>query len=165
MGMYTLLSLGVEFKEGTPKEIIETLRFMIDGPTDEQMPPGMYHVSHSQQYAPHDIAHPLFKCDRWTMMLRCDSYYFDWQSHWELTRDDLYGEERAKYFLTGNSNLKNYDGEIDNFLSWLAPHIETSGFLGFKQYEEATHPTLIYLGEHGLAFFDVDNTVRLMENL
>lgn len=144
MGMYTALSLGVELKEGVPQEVVDTLRFMIEGPTDEQMPPGMYHVSAAQQFAPADFSHSFFDCDRWTMLFRCDSYYFDWQTGWRLDRDDLYGPERPKYYLTGVSNLKNYDGEIRKFLDWLSPYIDTTGFLGWTMYEEDLVPTIIY---------------------
>jgi len=52
--------------------------------------------------------------------------------------------------LTGCSNLKNYDNEIFKLLEWLAPYIDTNGFLGFKRYEEDYDPTLIYKWENGL---------------
>lgn len=148
MGMYTLLSLGVEFKKDTPKEIIETIQFMVDGNADELSP---------------GLAHPLFMCDRWGFMLRCDSYYFDWQTKWTVTKDYLYGIDEPMIYLTGNSNLKNYDGEIDNFLNWIAPYLKTEGFLGFKQYEEQQYPTLIFLDNQELTFFDTENAARLME--
>ena len=143
MGMYTALSLGIEFKDNTPQDVIDILKFMIDGPTEEQMPSGMYHVSAAQAFAPPHDGHRFFACERWTMLFRCDSYYFDWQTHFELFKDDLY-PDRAKYYLTGVSNLKNYNDEIMKFLDWIFPYIETDGFIGWTMYEEDEHPTLLY---------------------
>lgn len=166
MGMYTALSLGIELVQDVPQEVIDTLRFMIDGPTEEQMPAGLYHVSAAQEFAPADFDHEFFDCDRWTMLFRYDSYYFDWQTKWELDRDDLYGSDKPKYYLTGVSNLKNYDGEIRKFLAWLTPYIDTHGYLGWTMYEEDVLPTLIYKDENELRYIDVPlklaelNTIR-----
>ena len=139
MGMYTQLVLGVELKTGTPETVINILEHMIR------------HGSKDQRITLPD--HEFFQCNRWNFMLCYDSYYFDWQTRFNLDRDDLY-KNRPKYFLTGCSNLKNYDGEIAKFLSWLAPYIDTNGFLGFTRYEEAGTPTLIYKWENdAIQFF------------
>lgn len=167
MGMYTALSLGIELKDGTPKEVIDIIRFMVDGPTDEQMPSELHHVTAAQQFAPPLPDHELFRCDRWTMLFRCDSYYFDWETGWKLTQDDLY-EDRPKFFLTGVSNLKNYDGEIRKFLAWIQPYIDTDGFIGWTMYEEDPAPTLIFndaYEDRGMTFFNTPNAIRLMNNL
>ena len=145
MGMYTALSLGVELEQGVDDNVVDILNFMVNGSTDEQMPPGLYHVTAAQQHAPPPVPdHAFFRCDRWTMLLRCNSYYFDWQTNWELFCDELYGPDKLKYYLTGVSNLKNYDGEIRKFMEWLNPYIDTHGYLGWTMYEEDQLPTLIY---------------------
>lgn len=40
--------------------------------------------------------------------------------------------------------LKNYNSEIEEFLDWLEPYIETNDFIGYMKYEEFEDPTLIY---------------------
>lgn len=129
MGMYTELVLGVELKPTS--EVLDILRYML-GDVEER---------------PECINrddHELFKTERWECMLRCDSYYFDGQTDSKLFVDNLY-KDAPMYFLNVRSNLKNYDSEIEKFMDWLAPYIATNGFLGYKRYEEADDPTLIYL--------------------
>ena len=72
------------------------------------------------------------------------SYYFDAQPHTALLMDDIGGP----YFQT-LFNIKNYDGEIELFLSWIEPYIDAipGDFIGYWRYEEVTVPTLIYYKE------------------
>lgn len=123
MGMYTELVLGVELK--SDPVVIDTLKLMLDCNIKDKVV---------------TIDHPLFSTSRWRSMLRCDSYYFDGQTDSKL----VYDEPNEIYFLNVRCNLKNYDNEIELFLDWLCPYIETEGFLGYSRYEEADDPTLIY---------------------
>ena len=138
MGMYTQLVLGVELKSDTPETVIDILEYMIG------------HKPENQGIILPD--HEFFQCNRWDFVLRCDSYYFDWTTRMNLDRDDLY-PEYPKYCLTGCSNLKNYDDEIAKFLLWLAPYIDTNGFLGLTRYEDTDTPTLIYKWENDVIQF------------
>ena len=134
MGMYTALSLGIELKRDVPQHVIDVLRYMV-GDFDD----GYTLTSHPD--------HPFFDCARWHFLLRCDSYYFDWQTHWSFEKDHI----NEQYYLSGVSNLKNYNNEIVQFMSWIRPYIDDSaqGFIGWTQYEEQLAPDLIIRGTDG----------------
>lgn len=123
MGMYTELVLGVNLQSDTPKNIIDIINHMLSD--DEEV---------------YTTGHPLFKTERWRYMLRCDSYYFDGHTDSSMVKDDISGE----YELNIRCNLKNYSSEIDQFLDFIRPYLETTGFLGYERYEEDDDPTLIY---------------------
>lgn len=129
--MYTALHLGVEIVPTAPKEVIDALYLMV----------GTYEA------VPTLPDHPLFQTPRWHHMLTCGSYYFDVQTHSELTWDDT----ASTYFLTVNSNFKNYDCELDHFLDWLSPYIRAkrSGdyWVGYWWYEEDEEPSAIWYAE------------------
>jgi hypothetical protein len=75
------------------------------------------------------------------MVLTCDSYYFD-----SITDSKMeYNNTDCKYHLNVRSNLKNYDSEIENFLDFISPYVETDGFIGYMRYEESDEPALIYI--------------------
>lgn len=128
MGMYTELVLGVDLKKDTPQNIIDALRYML-GEIDAE---------------PALPAHDLFDTERWRFMLRCSSYYFAGPTISKLARDEMTKE----WMLAVRTNLKNYDGEIEKFCDWLRPHIsdpDAGEFMGYSRYEEAEHPTLLYV--------------------
>ena len=123
MGMYTELNIGVSLRSDTPENIIDILKYML-GDIDKA----------------ETTDHPLFSTQRWTCMLRCDSYYFDGRTDSSMERDDI----DHKYKLNVRCNLKNYSGEIELFLDFIRPYLVTEGFLGYARYEEFDDPTLIY---------------------
>ena len=127
MGMYTELVMGVELRKDVPTQVIETLRFMLGERPDEPTP------------LPE---HPLFGDTRWRHMLLCDSYYFDGDTMHAFRKDEI----ADAWFLTVRCNLKNYDNEIEKFCDWLEPYMNTEGFYGYKRYEEAEVPTLLFNG-------------------
>lgn len=125
MGMYTELNIGVRIYPIST--VVQKLNYMLGEDTED------VHIEHS-----------LFTDrTRWKYMLLSDSYYFDGKSDSKLFIDNLYPDE-PMYFLNVRCNLKNYNEEIEKFMDWLCPYIETEGFLGYKRYEEADDPTLIY---------------------
>lgn len=126
MGMYTQLHLASTLKPDTPIEVIETLKYMLG---DSDLPPT-------------NLEHPLFNTERWVIMLRCDSYYFDTDTRSTLRMDHIGSE----YVLNVMSNFKNYDSEIDLFLEWIDPHLDKyeGEFLGYSRYEEFEQPNLIF---------------------
>lgn len=151
MGMYTQLVIGVELKEGTQPAVIDMLRYMVG---DGLLPPLFSHL-------PQNVAcDDFFDCSRWGALLRCDSYYFDWDTKFTFNEDTIRGPGKSIWCLTGSSNLKNYSGEIAKFLIWIAPHLDTGGdykeFLGFLRYEEDVHPTLIYNDRGIITFVKVE---------
>ena len=124
MGMYTEVNLGLCFKKSTPYEIIHIIQCLLgDREWKNELP-----------------NHKLFRCDRFKMVLTCDSYYFDSITDSKMELDEIDG----KYHLNVRSNLKNYSNEIENFVDYISPYIETDGFIGYMRYEESEHPTLIY---------------------
>lgn len=126
MGMYTELHFNVRLKPDVPTPVLEVLNYMIG--TDE--------------FQPLIPDHPLFSAPRWAIMLRCDSYYFDADTHSTLRYDDI-GRQHS---LCIRTNFKNYDGEIEKFIDWIRPYLDKDkgDFLGFYRYEETEEPTLIY---------------------
>jgi len=141
VGMYTELVLAVELKAKTPEEVIEVLKFMIN----PSMAISEEEVEVLKSYD------ALFRTERWQVMLRMGSYYFSGQPSSVLQWDDI----SNAYHLSVRFNIKNYTGEIEAFLAYLAPHIYTSGFIGYSRYEEDKDPTLIYVTEEGMRFFQV----------
>ena len=52
------------------------------------------------------------------------------------------------YNVEFRSSLKNYNGEIEDFFAWVAPHCvapnTAGGFIGYSLYEENRYPTLFF---------------------
>lgn len=132
MGMYTELVLNLTVKASIPADALTVLRHLANG--DE---------------APVALPdHPFFRCDRWSMVMRCSSHYF---IPFALSR--LESPEYVKdHYLSTRSDLKNYSDEIDLFVDWLAPYMDAlpGSFLGYKRYEEDDDPTLLYRTTDGV---------------
>ena len=130
--MYTELHYNVELKSDVPAEVLAALRTMLYDTLDAEGNP--CHESKPD--------HPLFKTDRWQVMLRMDSYYFSADTHSTLRFDKIANQ----WFLCIRCNLKNYTGEIEAFIDWIDPYVDAfrGNFLGFYRYEETEEPTLIY---------------------
>jgi hypothetical protein len=127
MGMYTEIHFNSELNIPKDSMVADILKYML-GETEE-LP----------ELLPD---HPLFKTDRWQVMLRMDSYYFDADTHSTLRWD-----KSGSYYLCIRSNLKNYDSEIEHFIDWIMPYLDVykqeGDFLGFYRYEEDEEPTII----------------------
>jgi hypothetical protein len=129
MGMYTELHFNSPLKKSTPTHVIDLLKFML-GELDER------------EFGAELPNHPLFTTDRWSFMLRMDSFYFDADTHSTLRWCDISNQ----YVLCIRCNLKNYGSEIEKFVDWIMPYLDKfqGDFLGFSRYEETEEPTLIY---------------------
>jgi len=124
MGMYTELNIAVWLKKDTPEDIVSIIQSMVD--------------AESVYYNTPD--HPFFKADRWRWLFSSDSYCFDGDTHSSLRLDGI----THQYVLTVRSNLKNYCYEIELFLNFLCPYIDSHGFIGYERYEEYEEPSLIH---------------------
>ena len=124
MGMYTEINLGLCFKKNTLDEIINTIWCLLG----------------EKEWGKEFPNHNFFKCDRFKMVLGCDSAYFDGITDSKMEFNNIDG----CYHLNVRSNLKNYGNEIENFIDYISPYIETDGFIGYMRYEECDNPTLIY---------------------
>ena len=127
MGMYTELIFGAELKKETPSSVIEALKYMLGDREDK----------------PEDFPLSDGRCE-W--LFQGASYYFGISSPVNrFTFDSMCGT----WQLSTRSNIKNYGGEIEEFLAWIKPHIESGS--GIKDmyalaiYEESEEPTLYYL--------------------
>ena len=123
MGMYTELVLKTEVNTNLPMDVEAVLQHLFNGADAPETLP----------------EHPFFNCGRWPFIGRSSSYY---HVPWSTSR---YEEN----YIFSRSDLKNYDGEIAKFISWLTPYIsELNGTcIGWSWYEEEDKPTLIILGE------------------
>lgn len=129
MGMYTELSFCAELTTDLPKEIENTLKWMI-GEIDrpDTLP-----------------EHELFNKDRCDFMLRGGSAYFPYTIDPIFKKD---GYDNA-YRLVTKSNIKNYEGEIQSFLDWIEPYIAhgvgARDMFAVVCYEEQSTPNMYYL--------------------
>jgi hypothetical protein len=147
--MYTELVLALELVKDPPDEVVRALQYMTSSELDEY-----------EEGGARDIKHPFFRRERWRVTLRGDSYYFPGDSHATFRFDAI----ANRWFLTVRSNMKNYDGEIQAFLSFIAQYTEPgyvrddeTFFVGYARYEENNDPTLIYFTvNRGVIFRDVE---------
>jgi hypothetical protein len=144
MGMYTELNIGVRFKKDLPLDVLKALQYI----TSELDP-------HEKEI---DFAtdHSLFKTDRWKWMLRSGgSYYFDTKPMLYWAFDDI----AQAWNLSFVTNIKNYTSEWEEFLKFIAPHVDDYSdedskphYIGTYRYEEDDEPTLVFISK-GKAFF------------
>lgn len=132
MGMYTELYLTVGFKENTPNNVINILKYMCD--PKEYVEP---------DFLPHD--EEFFTKTHWAKFFRNSSHNFAPASTVNLWYNDI-----AKgWFLTLRCDLKNYDNQIGSFLKWIMPYVYVYGgshsHIGHIRYEEDREPTLLYI--------------------
>lgn len=125
--MYTELIFGARFKSDTPIEVIDTLKYMV-GDLEKK---------------PKNIA---FETSTGRNVLRGGSYYFGVQSP---VSELYYDTISVAWTLSSRANIKNYDGEIDQFIDWIKPYIESGSgrreMFAIKIYEEDDEPTIYYL--------------------
>lgn len=123
MGMYTELYLRSDLKEDTPKEVIDLLRAMVEGDVPATTP---------------------FGGGRCPRMFRSASHY-----HFPYPQSSMdYADYLDRWYLFVRCDLKNYEGEIEAFLKWIAPYLNASEgeYLGHTRYEEDDLPTHLVYG-------------------
>jgi hypothetical protein len=129
MGMYTELIFGAGLKKDTPTDVIETINRLIAGGDckDFDFP-----------------EHVFFSKPRRLMIVSGCSTSFP--AHVPPTF--RYDNTCQIWALQFRSNLKNYDGEIESFLDWIAPYIEKGSgnqdFYAIVMYEECDTPVIYY---------------------
>lgn len=83
--------------------------------------------------------HPLFETSRWKSVLSGKSAYFkSYKQRLQI--------EDGQWVLETQSNITNYNNEIELFLDWIAPYVdaEEGEFVGHQHYEESEHPRPIF---------------------
>ena len=123
--MYTELIFGAELRKETPKEVIDALKYMLG---ETEIKPNGFPIN----------VDPF--------ILRCGSYYFGVNSCVnKMWLDKIDGQ----YHISTRSNCKNYNSEIQIFLEWIKPYIESGSgdreMYAIVIYEEASEPTIYYL--------------------
>jgi hypothetical protein len=118
MGMYTEIYVNVDLKKETPYEVICVLKAICEKD---------FKPKHLNDYP-----------DRWGALFCSGSYYTPNTSCANLTFDNISGQ----YSLLGKGDIKNYDGEIEAFFTFIKPWCE-EGFIGYYRYEENREPTLV----------------------
>lgn len=132
MGMYTELIFGARLKKETPKDVIDTLLYMM-GNTDEE---------------PENLA---FKTVSGRNPLRgSGSYYFGVVDFVGKMWYDKIGEA---WIISSRCNLKNYEDEIDTFLKWIRPYIDSGSgereMYAIVTYEQGL-PQIYYLEDESV---------------
>lgn len=120
MGMYTEILIKADIEGLLPVEVREVLNCLFNGgECPEQLPD-----------------HQFFNSTRWEFIGTSSSYYhIPWAT--SNYRDD---------YLFSRSDLKNYDGVVQDFFHWLDPYVaaKSGTCIGYIWYEEDNEPTLIY---------------------
>ena len=126
MGMYTELVVCANIKN--VPEVIAVLKYMVD----------FFESSVGQPQLPN---HPLFTTDRWRMLFHGSSYYFVPRAIAKLEYDDI-----GDYWcLITRADLKNYDSEIEKFIDWIRPYVDSENeMFAYSRYEETREPTIYY---------------------
>ena len=119
MGMYTEIYINCDLREGTPDEVINTLKAMCEC----------------------DWESPYLKDtpSRWSMLFNNGSYHTPLTRCGNLTYDKI----GKHYSLIAKGDIKNYENEIEQFFEWIKPYAEQE-FIGYILFEESREPTLIY---------------------
>jgi len=124
--MFTELIFGAELKKDTPKEIIDCLEYMIG--ENENEPKNF----------------PFYGWTRY--MLRNGSYYFAIN---RPVSKMWFDKITQSYHISTRSNFKNYDGNVEEFLEWIKPYIDSGSgsndMYAIVTYEEQEVPDIYYL--------------------
>ncbi|AGO48309.1 hypothetical protein Phi17:1_gp33 [Cellulophaga phage phi17:1] len=127
MGMYTELIFGAELKQDTPENVIESLKYMM-GDVEEK---------------PENFPLPDGRCE-W--LFKGSSYYFGInRAASSMWFDDI----SESWSISTRSNIKNYGDEIESFLEWIKPYIDSGrgcrDMYAIVTYEESDTPDIYYL--------------------
>lgn len=125
MGMYTELIFGARLKKLTQLEI-DALKWMCG---NIEKPKKLHN-------------HEFFECYKSDYLFNFCSCYF-----LEISKP-IFKFFDGDWFLTTRSNLKNYENEIEKFLDWIKPFIDSGSgkndLYAIVTYEEDLKPTLYF---------------------
>ncbi len=129
MGMYTELIFGASIKKDAPKEVINTLHYLVNG---------------KKLYEEVEIEKSV--TDGRNVLNGGGSYYFGvCDGVAKMWFDDI----RSEWIVSSRTNIKNYESEIQTFLEWIKPFIDSGSgdreMYAITIYEEQSEPTIYYL--------------------
>ena len=120
MGMYTEIFVNVDLDKDTPENVLGVLGAMSDRDFNSKFFDGKPH--------------------RWTYLFCDGSVYTPQTSVCELR----YNEVSGTYSFIGKGDIKNYNGEIEEFFAFIAPYVdEYQDFMGYRRYEEFELPDIM----------------------
>ena len=125
MGMYTELVLKCQIKVDAPVDVKAIIAHMFCGEKEPEKLP----------------QHKFFSLPRWNFIGSCSSFYH----HPEVINSCPNFDFTDTQYIFSRSDIKNYDGEIEQFIDWLKPYVdaEDGTCIGWTWYEEDLQPTLI----------------------
>lgn len=128
MGMYVELIFGAQLKKDTPKEVIDTLKYMIEDDDDASEP---------EPISSGKIEGSLFRHYSTSFPVSTPQ------------RTIIYDKIEKCYVVSTRSSFKNYNREIETFLEWIKPYIDFGsglwGMYAITMYELFAEPTIYYL--------------------
>ena len=121
MGMYTEFFFTAEFKRNLDQIDQAALEYLFNGNEKPSVLPN----------------HSFFSKRRSEFMFNCPKYTGECVT---VKLGDYFGH------VVAHIELKNYEGEIDAFIDYVSPLLNTEKgrCIGWKWYEECDNPTLIF---------------------
>jgi hypothetical protein len=131
MGMYTELIFGASIKKDAPQIVINTLHYLVNGTKLFEFVEIEKSVTEGRNVLNGGGSYYFGVCDGVAKM------WFD--------------DNRKEWIVSARHNIKNYEGEIDTFLEWVKPFIDSGSgereMYAIKIHEEQAEPTIYYLYE------------------
>lgn len=128
MGMFTEFIFGCSLKKDTPQVCIDALDHVINGDDDDVV---------SEEIQEFIKEYSLYS------LCRSASYYFGVSRAKSSMWHDHISEE---WVVSIRSNMKNYDGEIERFIKYITPFVQSGSgplnIFAYVQYETTEFPTM-----------------------
>lgn len=151
MGMYTEFILGCSLSKNTPKVCIDALDYSING--KEKKPKydnpkdwieKDYNDNYIERTTPENEIISFINEYDFNRLFHCSSYYFGAANP---TCKFIYDKCSESYMISTRADLKNYSDQIEKFLEYLKPYVESgSGYpheiYAYVQYEEDPFPVI-----------------------
>jgi hypothetical protein len=183
MGMYTEFIFGCELSKKTPKVCVDALDYVINGEEKQpkyENPDGWEQKRFNEDYIERttpieEIEKFIEEYDFYRLFCSC-SYYFGAANP---VRRFEYDHISDSYKISTRADLKNYTGQIENFIEYIAPYvISGSGYehsiFAYVQYEEDHFPTMYGFKDYNThelkvfknpVFNDEDPTLKYKERI
>jgi hypothetical protein len=142
MGMYTEIYVNIDLVEDLPDDVLYVLKGLVRDITYRSDPLDQNNNTEEPIDAWEDVRWGILTQglgSRFRSLFFNGSYYTPNTTVAKLSYDYISNQ----WSLLGKGDIKNYDGEIQQFFEWIAPYSETE-FLGYCRYEEDDEPTLYY---------------------